>query len=53
MKMATRTLILSFTLLLSLGIDLPAKERDLKMGIVLVAVGEVDQKVIQIGTKIT
>ncbi len=53
MKMASRTLILSFISLLSLGIDLLAKERDLKMGIVLVAVGEVDQKVIQIGTKIT
>jgi archaemetzincin len=48
MKIAIRALIFSLILLLSLNIDLPAKERDFKMGIVLVAVGEVDQKVIQI-----
>jgi archaemetzincin len=48
MKIAIRALIFSIILLLSLSIDLPAKERDFKMGIVLVAVGEVDQKVIQI-----
>jgi len=46
--MAIRALILSFILLLSLSINLLAKERDLKVDIVLVAVGEVDQKVIQI-----
>ena len=48
MKMAIRALIFSVILLLSLNIDLPAKERDFKMGMVLVAVGEGDQKVIQI-----
>ena len=46
--MITRVLIFSFILLLNLGPDLLAKERDLKMGIVLVSVGEVDQKVIKI-----
>jgi hypothetical protein len=48
MKMATRALILSLILLLNFSIDLFAKEMDLKIGIVLVAVGEVDPKVIQI-----
>jgi archaemetzincin len=48
MKMAFRAIILSFILLINLSIDLLAKERDLKVGIVLVTVGEVDQKVIQI-----
>jgi len=48
MKMAIRVLIFSIILFLSLSIDLPARERDLKMGMVLVAVGEVDQKIIQI-----
>jgi len=46
MKMITRALIFSFILFLDLSIDLLAEERDLKMGIVLVGVGEVDQKVI-------
>ena len=46
--MTIRALILSVVSLLSLSIHLPAKERDIKMGIVLVAVGEVDPKVIQI-----
>jgi archaemetzincin len=48
MKIAMRALIFSIILLLSLSTDLPAKERDFNMGILLVAVGEVDQKVIQI-----
>lgn len=48
MKMVIRALILSLILLLNLSIDLLAKEKDLKMGIALVAVGEVDQKVIKI-----
>jgi len=48
MNMAIRALIFAVILLSSLSINLPAKERDFKMGIVLVAVGEVDQKVIQI-----
>jgi hypothetical protein len=42
MKMVIRALIFLFILLLNLSIDLLAKERDLKMGIVLIAVGEVD-----------
>ena len=46
--MAIRTLILSLILLLNLSINLPAKEKDLKMGIALVAVGEVDQNIIKI-----
>ncbi len=46
--MTIRALILSVISLLSLSIDLPAKERDFKMGIVLVAVGDVDPKVIQL-----
>jgi hypothetical protein len=46
--MAIRALIFAVIFLLSLSINLPAKERDLKMDIVLVAVGEVDQKVILI-----
>jgi len=46
--MTIRALILSVVSLLSFSIDLPAKERDFKMGIVLVAVGDVDLKVIQI-----
>jgi archaemetzincin len=33
---------------LPLSIDLPAKEKDLKMGIALVTVGEVDQDIIKI-----
>ena len=48
MNLTIRALILSVILLLSLSIDLPAKEKDFKMGIVLVAVGELDTKVIQI-----
>lgn len=48
MKMGIRVFIFSFILLLSLSINLLAHERDLKMGIVIVAVGEVDPKVIQI-----
>ena len=48
MKITVRALIFSVILLLSLNIDLPAEERDFRMGFVLVAVGEVDQKVIQI-----
>lgn len=47
MKITVRPLILSVILLLTSNIDLPAKEMDLKMGFVLVAVGEVDQKVLQ------
>ena len=48
MKMSIRVFIFSFILLLSLSINLLAHERDLKMGIVIVGVGEVDPKVIQI-----
>ena len=48
MKMAIPALIFLLILLLNLSIDLSAKEKDLKMGIVLVAIGEVDQKVIEI-----
>ena len=48
MKMVIRALILSLILLLNLSIDLLAKEKDLKMGIALVAVGEVDQNIIKI-----
>lgn len=47
MKITVRPLILSVILLLTSNIDLPAKEMDLKMGFVLVAIGEVDQKVLQ------
>jgi archaemetzincin len=46
-KIAIRGLIFLIILLLSSIINLPAEGRDFKMGIVLVAVGEVDQKVIQ------
>ncbi len=46
--MTVRGLILSIISLLSLSIDLSAKERDFEIGIVLVAVGEVDANVIQI-----
>ena len=46
--MRMRVLIFLLILLLSLSIHLLAKERDPKMGIVIVAVGEVDQKIIQI-----
>jgi len=46
--MAIRALIFLLILLLNISIDLPAKEKDLKMGIVLVAIGELDQKVIKI-----
>ena len=48
MNLTIRALILSVISLLSLSIDLSTKERDFKMGIVLVAVGEVDTKAIQI-----
>lgn len=48
MKMAIQALILSLILLLNFSIDLFAKEMDLKIGIVLVAVGEADPKVIKI-----
>lgn len=47
MKMATRTLILSLILFLNLNIELPAKEKDIKMSIALVTIGEIDQKVIK------
>lgn len=42
MNIAIRALIFSVIPLLSLGLNLSAKERDFKMGMVLVAVGEVD-----------
>jgi archaemetzincin len=48
MKITTRALIFSFILLLNLSTDLVAKEKDPKMDIVLVTVGEVDQEVIKI-----
>jgi len=48
LKIAIRVLILPLILLLNLSIDLLAKEKDLKMGIALVAVGEVDQNIIKI-----
>jgi archaemetzincin len=47
--MAIRAFILSLILpLLNLSIDLLAKEKDLQMGIALVAVGEVDQNILKI-----
>lgn len=46
--MAIRALILSLTLLLNLNLNLLAKEKDLKMGIALVAVGEVDQNILKL-----
>jgi archaemetzincin len=46
--MAIRAFILSLILLLNLSIDLPAKQKDLKMLIALVTVGEVDQDIMKI-----
>jgi archaemetzincin len=48
MKITIPAFISSGIFLLSLNIDLPAKERNFAMDIVLVAVGEVNPKVIQI-----
>jgi archaemetzincin len=45
--MGIRAFILSLVSLLNLGIDLPAKARDLKMSIALVTVGEVDEDIIK------
>jgi archaemetzincin len=47
MKIGILSLIFSLISLLSLSITLLAKERDPKVGIVIVAVGEIDPKVVQ------
>jgi len=46
--MVIRALTLSLIFLICSSIDLVAKERDLKMAIVLVGVGEIDQEVVKV-----